>query len=165
MKTIFHILILFPIIGCSFNAAKYENDEKVIQIKCSIQEDTLNTFENVYSHQSLDGYLHRIPFFLSNEEQRRIIHIINNTEFFNLPDTLRNIDLTDDENERIYVRFTHLFSRFCDIELNGKRKFVYVSNTSNQRDEHLRFTSLMDTIITIVWRREEVKELLPVIWY
>ena len=87
MKSIILLLFLF-VAGCASKPILFKDDAKIIKIYCNIYSDTLNTFENYYYGNNSSSDEHKIPFFLSSEEQQRIINVINENNFFELPDTI-----------------------------------------------------------------------------
>ena len=158
MKTLLLLLILL-IVGCANQNALFKDVEKTVQIKCNILYDTLNTFENSYSCNTPETVKERIPFYLSQEEQRRIIKVINESEYFELPDTINRFNFNPDENGLLEIR-ADASDLFCIIELDGKKKSVYSSRVNNiESEDYLRFESVMKVISEIAWGREEIKKI------
>jgi hypothetical protein len=51
------------------------------------------------------------------------------------------------------------YEQLCEIEINGTRKTVYMSNVYNfESEESIRFRKIMDVIYTIIEKRTDLKK-------
>jgi len=163
MKSIIFLLFLF-VAGCASTPILFKDDEKIIKIYCNIYSDTLNTFENYYYGSNSPSDEHKVPFFLSAEEQQRIIDAVDNNNFFELPDTIYQFkyELNDQKQITVSINF---HDTFCEIELNGVKKSVFMSRSKNFDSEvSLQFESVMNVITAIIERRKDLKEFHQGIW-
>ena len=163
MKSIIFLLFLF-VAGCVSKPILFKDDEKKIKIHCNIYSDTLNTFENYYYGSNSLVSEHKVPFFLSSEEQQIIISETNNNNFFKLPDTIIRYEHVPNKQGEIKV-ILDSHDTFCEIELNGVKKSVFMSRSENFDSEvSLRFESIMKVITEIIERRKDLKEFHQGIW-
>ena len=146
--------------GCSKRDVQLIEENKIIQLKCSIGSDTLDTFSNTFTRVYYDRDVYTIDFRFTIDEQKRIISEINKVNFFDLSDKLPH-------REFAYYISGDWIWQFCDIILNGKKKEVIWIDYESYKDsdEYLRLKSVMNIIYEIVWSREEVKELPMEVWY
>ena len=163
MKSIIFLLFIF-VGGCVSKTILFMDDEKLIKIHCNIYSDTLNTFENYYYGSNSPFDEHWVPFFLSSEEQQRILNEAVKNNFFELPDTI--IQFKYEPNEQGQIKVTINFhDTFCKIELNGKEKSVFMSRAKNYDSEvSLRFESVMNVITEIIEWRKDLEEFHKGIW-
>jgi hypothetical protein len=77
-------------LSCSKSSLEPENQFVQIYFKYGFRNE-LNTFANTYQKDLvLDGVI-KVGFWLTDEEQIRILEKANEIEFFSLPDTLRYV--------------------------------------------------------------------------
>ncbi len=163
MKSLIIFLFLF-ITGCASQNILFSDVEKIIKINCNIYADTLNTLENYYYGSNSETEDHKVPFFLSSEEQQQIINEVIMNNFFELPDTIIRYKHEPDEQAKITV-IGSFHDTFCEIELNGRKKSVFMGRIKNfDSEESLRFQAVMKVIIEIVERRKDLKEFHQGIW-
>jgi len=154
------ILSAFIIIGCSSKQVQLNEGKKIILLKCTFGEDTLDTFNNTFTRVYRDTGIYVIDFNFSIEEQQRIISEINGVNFFDLPDELSHQD------------FVPYFSgvwedQYCYVLLNNKSKRIFWHDYLSYHDseEYKRLKSVMNIVYDIVWSRKEVRELPEQVWY
>jgi len=160
MKILAFILSVMIIIGCSSKQVQLDEEKKIIQIKCTFGEDTLDTFNNTFTRVYRDTGVYAIDFNFTIEEQQRIISEINEVSFFDLPDELPHQD------------FVPYFSgvwedQYCYVLLNNESKRIFwidYLSYSNSED-YKRLKSVMNIIYEIVRNRKEVRELPEEVWY
>ena len=160
MKIAAVILSAFIIIGCSSKQVQLNEGKKIILLKCTFGEDTLDTFNNTFTRVYRDTGIYVIDFNFTIEEQQRIISEINGVNFFDLPDELSHQD------------FVPYFSgvwedQYCYVLLNNKSKRIFWHDYLSYHDseEYKRLKSVMNIVYDIVWSRKEVRELPEQVWY
>jgi hypothetical protein len=163
MKPIIFLLILL-VGGCVSKPVLFKDDEKKIKIHCNIYSDTLNTFENYYYGNNSLVDEHKVSFFLSSEEQQRIINVISENNFFELPDTIIRYKHEPNEKGEINVIFDS-HDTHCEIEFEDKTKSVFMGSSHYfDSEESIRFQAIMSVITNIIERREDLKEFHQGIW-
>ncbi len=164
MKSLIIFLLLF-IAGCASQTILFSDVEKIIKLNCNIYADTLNTFENYYYGSNSETENHKVPFFLSFGEQQSIIEAVNKNNFFELPDTIIRFKYEPNEQGQITV-IGSFYDTFCEIELSGRKKSVFMGRTKNfDSEEELRFQGVIKVIIEIVERREDLMKFHKGIWW
>ena len=155
MKVILISLGFLLVFGCSSKDVGSNEENKIIRIKCTIGDDTLNTFNNTFTRVYYGEDIYTIDFWFTLAEQQRIISAIQNVNFFDLPDVLRY-----DDRPRPFISGSR-GDQYCEILLNGKNKKVFWIDYLSfyDSDEYIRLDSI------IVWNREEVKKLPMEVWY
>jgi hypothetical protein len=150
MKTFPFILFCF-IIGCSSQNIHLNGGKKIIQIKCTIGDDTLNTFNNTFTRIYFSSEVYTITFHFSIEEQHKNLSYDTSTPIQNI----------------IYRTSGDWGYQFCDILLNEKRKKIVWIDFASYKDsvEYIGLNSVMRIIREIVLNRDEVKKLPMEAWY
>ena len=156
MKTLAIVLSAFIFIKCSSSDTQL-NANKIIQLKCTLGHDTLDTFNNTFTRNYYERASYTIDFSFTLDEQERIISEINKVNFFDLPDELPHIEPMIYPSEY----------QFCEILLNDRnKKIIWVSISGYEdSDEYKRLNSVMNIVREIVRGRKEVKELSEEVWY
>jgi hypothetical protein len=153
--------ILFLIIiyvSCTSYKPLYWDVEKRIQINCNIYGDTLNTFENYYYGNNSGSDDNKATFFLSIEEQQKIINEVKKNNYFGLPDTISRLKIEPNDKESLVI-LENMLTQFCVLELDGKRKLIFMYNFKNMdTEESLRFEEIMNVIYNIVEKRNDLKK-------
>lgn len=171
MKIVTLISICSLIIGCSTKDIKWDEDNKIIRVKCTIGADTLDTFKNAFTRVYYGRDVYTIDFYFSTDEQNRIISEINRVNFLDLPDSLAHMNLKFDENsksdETAFFTSGSRGDQFIDVLISGRKKKVFWIDFASYResDEYIRLKSVMKIIHEIVNGRKEVKELPREVWY
>ena len=160
MKIVAFILSTFVIVGCSSKQVQLNEGKKIIQLKCTFGEDTVDTFNNTFTRVYRDTGVYVIDFNFTIKEQQKIISEINEVNFFDLPDELPHQDFVP--------YFSGLWAdQYCYVLLNDKSKRIFWIDYRSYRDseEFERLKSVMNIIYDIVRSRKEVKELPEEVWY
>lgn len=160
MKLLTFVFSVLVIVGCSSKQVQLDEEKKIIQIKCTFGEDTLDTFNNAFTRVYMDTGIYVIDFNFTIEEQQRIISEINEVSFFDLPDELPSKDFVP--------YFSGLWAgQYCYVLLNNKSKRISWIDYRSYRDseEYKRLKSVMNIIYNIVRSRKEVEALPEQVWY
>jgi len=171
MKVILISLGFLLVFGCSSKDVGSNEENKIIQIKCTIGDDTLNTFNNTFTRVYRDTGVYVIPFNFTLEEQQRIVSKMDSVNFLGLPDSLayhnQSFDLNSGIEDVVFSLPGEWGNQFVDIFLKGKKKKVFwIEYLSYKKsDEFLRLNSVMKIIREIIWSRKEVKKLPEQVWY
>ncbi len=171
MKIFTLVLSWFIVIGCSKQDVQLNEVTQIIQLKCTIGSDTLDTFNNTFTRVYYDRDVYTIDFSFTINEQRRIVSEINKVNFFALSDKLPHKNegyILDPKIEEIAVFYSGAWAdQFCNVLFEGKSKKIFWIDYASYKesDEYLRLLSVMNIIYEIVWSREEVKELPMEVWY
>jgi hypothetical protein len=91
IKSFFVLLLLVSLLSsCQDSSVEPETQFVQIYFKYSFKNE-LNTFENTYQKDLvLDGVI-KVKFWLTAEEQNRILEKANSINYFSLPDTFKYI--------------------------------------------------------------------------
>ncbi len=89
IKNIFILFLLcFIFVSCSDSIIEPEEQFVQIHFKYDFRNE-LNTFENTYQKDLiLDGII-KVPFWLTAEEQNKILNKANEVDYFSMPDTFQ----------------------------------------------------------------------------
>jgi hypothetical protein len=171
MKILILALIILNFVRCSSSDTQLKAN-KIIQLKCTIGYDTLDTFNNTFTRNDVYGKaFYTIDFSFTLDEQERIISEINKVNFFGLPDSLAHDIYQYDENtgEKIinFIISGEAKDQFIDVLMNEKRKKIFWVDYSSYKnnDEYLRLNSVMKIIREIVRNRKGVQGLPGGVWY
>ena len=161
-ETIRHIpvfIILLFLFSCQGHKTRNDN---LYKLKDSLNYSDLqviyNENGNAYYFSSVDSifskkYKHEtksIKIILSLEDKRKIYQVVKFADIFNLPDTLKN------GNEHCVLP---CFSKTITVQIGKLKKGIYFDGFCNikNKDEGKRFYMIVDTIKSIIFRKEEVK--------
>ena len=166
MKIVALFLLGVLVFSCSSKEVSINDEPKLLQIKCTIWDDTLDTFNNTYTRYTYSK-THIVPFYFSNAEQKKIIMKINQINFFELPDSIlpKRISLTEMLNGDTtgYYEFHNGEIQYCLIELEKQIKKIYyyelVPFLYTDNDNYMKLISLKNIITEIISEREEIKKL------
>lgn len=86
------VLLLFDLFLSSCQDSSVEPDNQFVQIYFKYDfKNELNTFENTFQKDLILDGVKKINFWLSTEEQNRILEKVNEINYFSLPDTFKYI--------------------------------------------------------------------------
>ena len=157
MKKSLALTMLLPVIILfySCNESTLEPDTQFVQIFLKYWfKNELNTFNNTYQKDLvLDGTI-TVPFWLTTDEQNRILSKANEVNFFSLPDTLeRDTTFTFDPNPGYQT---------IRIKFEGNDNIVQWIEPLDYNDPSVNKTlELYEYIISIIEAKPEYKNLPP----
>jgi hypothetical protein len=155
MKNIFvSISLCLLIISCQDSSVEPEIQFVQIFFKYDFNNE-LNTFENTYQKDLiLDGTI-KVKFWLTSEEQNRILNKASEIGFFSLPDTLKN-DTT------LVMIDPNPGEQILRIKYDVKDKIVTWIYPVDLNEPHVDDLSELSTlIISVIESKPEYKKLPP----
>jgi len=152
------LLLLFGLIISSCQESPVEPEEQFVQIYFKYDfRNELNTFENTYQKDLiLDGVI-KVPFWLTAEEQNKILNKVNEVDFFSMPDTFQY-----SSEDSIIILIPDPGEQILRIKYEQKDKtiiwsFLVLAN-NQQFNKLLQFKNF---IISIIESKPEYKILPP----
>ncbi|OGU75358.1 MAG: hypothetical protein A2V93_09840 [Ignavibacteria bacterium RBG_16_34_14] len=155
----FILLHLLCFVFQSCNDSSIEPEEQFVQIYFKYDfRNELNTFDNTYQKDLiLDGVI-IVPFWLTAEEQNKIIKKANDVNFFSMPDTF---NYSSDDSIAIVID-PNPGEQVLRIKFNGKDKTTIWIFYISQNDPQLNaLIELRKNIISITESKPEYKRLPP----
>ena len=158
IKNKFILLIPLCFIFLSCNDSIIQPEEQFVQIYFKYDfKNELNTFENTYQKDLiLDGVI-KVPFWLTAEEQNKILNKANEVNFFSLPDTFKY-----SSGDTIVIIEPNPGEQILRIKFEGKDKtttwIFYISENDPQFNDLIE---LKKYIISIIESKPEYKRLPP----
>ena len=141
MKLVLFILVVFFIVSCSTQKVSVNESKKLLQIKYTLEGDTLNTFTQSFTRVYKFTEIYRVNFGFTVSEIDRIIKVIEEEDFFSLPDSLPM-------SEIVFFPTGGGYGQHCEILLNGQRKSVFwvdlACNQDSQEYKRLRIVYLAE---------------------
>ena len=150
---IYFACISLLISSCNENSVQPEQQFIQIHFKYNFN-DELNTFENYYQKDLVGDGLIKVDFWLTRDEQNKILEKVNETNYFLLPDTILN---------KASVEVTPNPVQFLRIKNNGKENSVvwnYII-TEYQTEQYKKLLELAVYIRNIIESKNEYKVLPP----
>ena len=156
-ELIITLLIILLISSCKESIFEPEDQFVQIYFKYGFRNE-LNTFENTYQKDLVWNGVIKIRFYLTTEEQNKILDKINSIDYFSLPDTFKYIPedsisliaLPNPGEQLLRIKYRH----------NDKETiWTYPINEDNPQVENLM--ELNYFIISIIESKPEYKRLPP----